>query len=75
MSLYDIVPPEAAPLYRGWQVWYDQGHYEHGIVYRETKWRALSPDGELIESPFPEPGEKPVDGYAWLCREIDGRGG
>lgn len=73
MSLSDIVPPAAAPLYRGWKVWHDLGHYEHGIVYRETKWRALSPDGELLEHPFHKPGEKPVDGYAWLLREIDSR--
>lgn len=73
MSLHDITAPPAAPLYRDWKVWYDPGHYEHGIVYRETKWRAQSPHGELIENPSPGPGETIVDGYRWVLREIDRR--
>lgn len=75
MSLFDIVAPEAATVHNGWAVWFDQGHYEHGIVYRETKWRARSPDGELIENPAPAPGQKAVDGFAWVRAEIDRRVG
>jgi hypothetical protein len=71
VSLSDISPPDAAPAYRGWRLWFDFGHYQHGIVYRETKWRAQGPDGTLLESPSPGPGEKPVDGFRWLKQQID----
>lgn len=71
MSLYDIVSPAEASEYRGWRLWHDLGHYEHGIVYRETKWRGQGPDGTLIENPAPGPGEKPVDGFVWLKQHID----
>lgn len=71
MSLHDIIAPDRAPLYRGWRVWYDFGHYQHGIVYRETKWRAQGPDGQLIENPGPRPDEVPCDGHAWVLGEID----
>jgi hypothetical protein len=73
VSLYDVVAPSAAVDHRGWAVWFDPGHYEHGIVYRETKWRAKSPGGDLIENPAPGPGQKPVDGFAWVKAEIDRR--
>lgn len=73
LSLFDIVAPATAPVYRGWKLWYDPGHYEHGIVYRETKWRAQSEAGELIEHPSPAPGEKLIDGFWWLKQEIDRR--
>lgn len=70
-SLFEIAAPADAPTYRGWRVWYDFGLYQHGIVYRETKFRAQSPEGVLIENPSPGPGEKPVDGHAWVRAEID----
>lgn len=69
----DIIPPEGAPEHRGWALWFDPGHYEHGIVYRETKWRGRSPAGDLIENPPPEPGVPQPDGFAWLKAEIDRR--
>jgi hypothetical protein len=73
MSPGDILPPVDAPTHRGWAVWFDPGHYEHGIVYRETKWRGRSPAGELIENPSPLPGDTIRDGYAWVKAEIDRR--
>jgi hypothetical protein len=64
-------PPPHAPRYRRWRVWFDPGHYEHGIIYRETAWRGESPSGEQIETPKPAPGEKPVEGFAWIRAHID----
>lgn len=61
-----IEPPANAGTYRGWATWYDWGHFEHGICYRETKWRARSPAGVLIEPPG-------VGSLAWLKAEIDRR--
>lgn len=73
MSLFDAIAPDAAETYRGWAVWWDQGHYEHGIVYRATKWRAQSPSGDLIENPDVPPNQPPLDGFAWVKAEIDRR--
>lgn len=59
-------PPDHPTRYRGWTIWYDAGHFEHGICYRETKWRGRSPSGKLIA-----PGPGRVGDLAWLKAEID----
>lgn len=64
-----IVPPEGATQYRGWSVWYDAGDFEHGICYRETKWRGCSPTGELIE----HPNRASTGDLVWVKAEIDRR--
>lgn len=55
--------------YRGWTLWYDAGEYQTGVCYRETKWRARSRGGKLIE--HPDPGQ--TGDLAWLRAEIDRR--
>lgn len=54
--------------HRGWVIWYDAGHFEHGICYRETKWRAQGPAGQLIEPPRGSVGDLP-----WVKAQIDQR--
>lgn len=63
-----IEPPADAGDHRGWAIWYDAGDFEHGICYRETKWRAQSPAGDQIEPPLGRVGD-----LAWLKAEIDQR--
>lgn len=62
-----VKPPKHASRYRRWRVWHDFGHFEHGIVYRATKWRAMSPTGQLIE----HPAVTDTGSLKWLEAEID----
>lgn len=48
--LYRTDPPPDAPVHRGWVVWYDDGLYQTGIVYRETAWWAQSPAGDRVQA-------------------------
>lgn len=74
-SLYETLsrlePPAdpGGPPYRGWTIWYDAGLHSTGITYRETKWRARGPSGELIA--HPDPGS--TGDLAWVKAEIDRR--
>jgi hypothetical protein len=45
-----IVAPAHAPRHRRWRVFYDPGHFAHGMTTRETKWRAKAPDQVCVEA-------------------------